>query len=213
MKQKDNSKTTGLDLGKGDEQTIWKNFVNDNQDALSQMYEAYSQKLYNYCRQFDSDDSLIWDVIQDLFYDLIRRKKHLAIPNSVTAYLLSSVRRKIIERLEQKKKAKEQSFDPDKHAFQVQISEENELIKRELSSEQKQRLEKACNELPVKQREAILLKFYEGLSYEEIAQVMDMTKNKSARALVYRGLQSLSIKLSDMDPKKGLAVLYTISMV
>jgi hypothetical protein len=37
---------------------------------------------------------------------------------------------------------------------------------------------------------------FEGLSYEEIAQIMAMTKVKSARALVYRALESLSEDLT-----------------
>lgn len=213
MKEKNSNKAKKIHPEKSHEQAIWRDFVEDDQDALSELFSTYSKKLYNYCRQFSSNDPLIWDVIQDLFYDLIRRKKSLTLPDSVTAYLLTSVRRKILDRLQKEKKLAVQAFDPDRHGFQIQISKENELIKQELSMEQKGLIEKACNELPVKQREAILLRFYEGLSYEEIAQVMGMTKNKSARALIYRGLESLSTKLSHFDPKKGLAVLYTISMV
>lgn len=213
MKEGKTNKIKGQGSEGINEQAIWKDFVNDDQDALSQIFRTYSKKLYNYCRQFTADDALIWDVIQDLFYDLIRRKKNLTLPDSVTAYLLSSVRRKLLERLQKERKVDIQTFDLDRHAFQIQLSKENELIRNELSLEQKEVVEKACNELPVKQREAVLLRFYEGLSYEEIAQVMGMTKNKSARALIYRGLESLSGKLSYFDPKKGLAVLYTISMV
>lgn len=196
-----------------DEQKVWESFMTDDPEALSEIFRVYSNKLYNYCRQFTPDDALIWDVIQDQFYDLIRRKKNLTQPNSVLAYLLSSVRRKLVSRLQHDKRVGLQSFDPDRHAFQIQISKENELIDSELTRQQKDVIEKACNELPVKQREAILLRFYEGLSYEEIAEIMGMTKNKSARALVYRGLASLSSKLSPFDPKKGLALLYTIAMV
>jgi RNA polymerase sigma-70 factor (ECF subfamily) len=49
----------------------------------------------------------------------------------------------------------------------------------------------ACNRLPVRQREAIALYFFEQLPYKEIARVMGMGKVASARILVYRALHSL----------------------
>src|SRR5690606_25688256 len=59
------------------------------------------------------------------------------------------------------------------------------------SNEQITLLEKACNTLPERQREAIILYFFEELSYAEIAEVMNIGKISSTRALVYRAIDSL----------------------
>ena len=60
-------------------------------------------------------------------------------------------------------------------------------------------IQRKLNLLPVNQREVILLHFYEGLSYEEIANIMSI-KVRSARALTYRALESLEKQLL---PYKG----------
>ena len=60
-------------------------------------------------------------------------------------------------------------------------------------------LQDALNRLPEKQREAIILYFYENMSYHQISEIMQMTKVKSARALIYRALDSLTALLGKAD--------------
>jgi RNA polymerase sigma-70 factor (ECF subfamily) len=65
---------------------------------------------------------------------------------------------------------------------------------------------------PKKQRELLPYTF-EGLSYEEIAQIMAMTKVKSARALVYRALESLSEDLTiQQHVSQAITALWAICL-
>ena len=71
------------------------------------------------------------------------------------------------------------------------------MINSQMDSDQQQIIEEKLNELPPLQREALLLYFYEGLKYDQIAELLGI-QVKSTRALIYRSLQSLGDLLSPL---------------
>ncbi|MCK5371360.1 MAG: sigma-70 family RNA polymerase sigma factor, partial [Cyclobacteriaceae bacterium] len=42
-----------------------------------------------------------------------------------------------------------------------------------------------------RQKEAVIYFYYEGMSYQEIADIMGLQKVKSARKLIYRAIEAL----------------------
>ena len=64
--------------------------------------------------------------------------------------------------------------------------------------------------LPPKQRAAIVLRFYEGLSYREIAQLLGSGEN-AVRSNVFRALATLRIQLTDRPDEAARAVPSTIA--
>ena len=63
-----------------------------------------------------------------------------------------------------------------------------------LSEEERKIIHKQLNELPVIQREVIYLHFYEGLSYADIATVLNV-KGGNVRVMVHRALVKLREQL------------------
>jgi len=84
--------------------------------------------------------------------------------------------------------------------FEIIISPEINMIDQQQSEEKRRILSKAFQKLTEKQREAILLYFYEEFSYKQVAEIMGMGKVKSTRVMIYRAikvLQSSLIKVKD----------------
>src|SRR5690606_1187366 len=75
--------------------------------------------------------------------------------------------------------------------FPVQLSSETIYINQQIVEEQIVKLNRALQILEAKEREAIYYFYYEGLSYEQIAEIFDFSHTSSARRLVYRGLGRL----------------------
>ncbi len=122
---------------------------------------------------------------------------------------MKSFRNKIVATLIKNNKRKNAELSTnDEYSFLFTISAELKMINSQLDAEKKKLIEEQLNELPSLQREALLLYFYEGLKYEQIADLIGI-KTKSSRALIYRGLQSLREHLS---PHKGIAFLAAIFM-
>lgn len=64
------------------------------------------------------------------------------------------------------------------------------IIAQELNQEQAAQLKRAFDKLTAKQKEILYLRFYQGLDYEQIAEVLDM-KYQSLRNAVSRAIKNL----------------------
>jgi RNA polymerase sigma factor (sigma-70 family) len=77
---------------------------------------------------------------------------------------------------------------------QVESSIENSMILQQASLEQQNQLNRAISKLSIRQREAVYLKFYEHITYEELASVLDIDL-KSAYKLIGKAIDSLRTAL------------------
>ena len=151
---------------------VWKGFRRGNKQDYATLYEMHFALLYNYGFRMCGDASLTNDAIQQLFVKLWRRRKHLDASPAVKNYLLKSLRRMIIDLRQQ-----HQRFVSD-DTLGNQLSEEPYeflVIQGQATQEQQACLQQSLSRLTPRQREAIYLKFYEGLSYEEISTTMSLT--------------------------------------
>jgi len=90
-----------------------------------------------------------------------------------------------------KKESKSQLTDSfDQIPFDVELSIDELIIAQEMTEEQSQRLKRAFEKLTPKQKEILYLRFYQGLDYEQIADVLGM-KYQSLRNAVSRAIKNL----------------------
>jgi RNA polymerase sigma-70 factor (ECF subfamily) len=90
----------------------------------------------------------------------------------------------------------ESEADGDEYAslFRAQVPQPDDLLERE---ERAGAVRKAIESLPEKQRIAIILHRYEGMSYKEIAEVMG-TSVASVESRLHRAKEALAEKLADL---------------
>jgi RNA polymerase sigma factor (sigma-70 family) len=74
--------------------------------------------------------------------------------------------------------------------FNVNYSFQDNLIKQEITIETLDKLRKAIQNLTSGQKEVIYLRFEEGLSYQEISRIMEISV-ESVRKQVFRAISSL----------------------
>lgn len=173
------------------ESTVWLEFQRGSEVALGKIFDTFAHKLFNYGRQFTPDQEVINDAIQDVFYQMIKSRDKLGVAHSVKHYLYSSFRRRLLRLLKQRKKVVLETGWEMENGFQMSVDPDYYSISTQFTLDQREVLEAACNQLPVRQREVLALYFFEGLSYKEIADIMDFSQVKSARKLLYRALDSL----------------------
>jgi len=168
---------------------LWKSFKSGNESAFILIYETYFEKLYSYGRRLTSDEGIIKDAIQDLFIELRENRENLGDTDSIKFYLFKCLKRKIIRELESWVYKHEEL----KEGLPVEItfSHEQVLIDSQLDIEKTDRLNQALQGLSKRKREALYYLYYEGLSYEQIGDIMDLSHVKSARNLVYKALDFL----------------------
>lgn len=179
-----------------EDSSIWEGYKNGNEEAFIYIYSKYVKSLFNYGCHHSNDRDLVKDCIQDLFISL-KKKKNFGTVESIKPYLFKSLRREIIRALT---KASKYSLKGDIEFFQkfdITLSWDQKMIEDQFVEERKQTLMNSVNHLTEKQKEAVLYYFYEGFSYDEIAEIMDMTSAKTARKLIYRAIDNLRLVLSE----------------
>ncbi len=172
---------------------LWSDFKEGSKEAYTCIYEKYAAVLYNYGYKIAQDRELVEDCIQDLFIHLITHRENLSHTDSIKYYLYKALRREIIGKLRDRLKhpADELSIP---FEYEVVFSHEFLLIENQVSKERHENLLKALNELPPRQKEAIFLRFYDGLGYEELASVMGID-GRSAYKIIYKAIASLQKKM------------------
>jgi RNA polymerase sigma factor (sigma-70 family) len=171
------------------EQEFWKQFQQGNNDALSAIYTSYFDQLYNYGFRFTNDATLVEDSIQELFIKLMRNRNNLAVPGSVKAYLFTSIRFQLFDKLSQSRKTALQELN-ETTGFTADLYAEPGIILNEEENARNRKLKLALDSLTPRQREAVFLKYQEGLSYPEIADMLSLTQ-KATYKLIARAIQNL----------------------
>lgn len=180
----------------------WEKFKKGDKNAFDYIYYTYRQQLYNYGCHLCGDEELVRDCIHDLFTTLIKSKTRLGKTDSIKFYLLKAFKRKLVKSLQKQYNTKQRESIFSNENFRIRIDEESVSLDSTISKEVKALIQHAINKLPASQREAVILFYYEGLSYREIKDLMNLRNIKSARTLIYRAIASLTKKLKPVS--KGL---------
>ena len=168
---------------------LWNAFRAGEAQALATLFDAYYQALYHYGVKLTGDEELVKDCIQNLFQRLWRRREGLRAVQVVKPYLFKSLRRHLGDETKQRQRHR-YLLPAYTDSFEVTYSHEEFLIAQQIDAEQSARLLAALNQLSKRQREALYLKFFDGFSYERIAEVMTLN-TQSVRNLIFKALQTL----------------------
>lgn len=165
--------------------------------ALESLYKLYANALYNYGSKFSVDQDLIKECIQEVFVAIWTRRAQLGNPQNVKNYLFKAFRLSVFKKANLLQK--QVSYEETEHyPFRASLNIEEEMITAENNAALKERLEITLNKLSARQREVIFLKFYEAQSYEEIAEIMNISQ-KGAYKVMGRAIDALRDLLSKED--------------
>ncbi|WP_460639796.1 RNA polymerase sigma factor [Larkinella harenae] len=164
----------------------WQQFCEGDKTAFSEIAELHYSALHHYGTRFTPDRDLIKDCLQDLFLEIWEKRQSLSSIIAIKPYLFQSLRNNLIRRVRKQSCFSDLQDDdlPD------EISPESNWILQETDQLTSDRLKQAIDSLPKRQREALYLRYYEDLSYEEIATVMGLQRQAVANYLQY-GIQKL----------------------
>ncbi|MDJ1466764.1 sigma-70 family RNA polymerase sigma factor [Cytophagaceae bacterium DM2B3-1] len=186
----DFKKTDGQTNTLTEEALLWTAFKDGDQQAFSRLYYKYYRPLYNYGYTLFPEKELLKDTLQELFFEIWRDRQKLGQVYSVKLYLLTSFRRKLIYKINQQRKRNTFTHT---NVLQ-QESYEAELILTQTEVAQQTRLQQEMDKLPQRQKEALYLRFYQELSYQQITEIMKL-QYQTVRDLVHKALKTLREKL------------------
>jgi len=169
---------------------IWGEFKLGSVEVLIYMYHKYVDGLLRFGIQF-APREIVKDSIQDLFLYLKERKIHTDEVKNISAYLYKSLYRIIKKKVDYSKNISSFDMNSEVKNWRVVVSKEIKIIEQESSREREYRLQQSLDKLSVKQRQAILLYYYEGFTHNEVTDIMELKNKSSVRKLIYRALDTL----------------------
>ena len=189
------------------DQIIWENFLCGDDEAYTYIYREYSQALYAYGMHFTSDKGLVEDCIQDVFVKIFQNRKHLQSTDNIKLYLFISLKNKLFNIF--RKDIKYSQIDSLEPVFAAEYTIEDEIIENEKEQFLNEKMIRMLEVLSPRQKEIIYYRFVEGLSYEEICQIMDMNY-QSTQNLIQRSLKKLRTTFSQAEMQFVLLLLISM---
>lgn len=182
-------KTKNKPIHRIDDSALWSELKKGDEKSFSLLFEKYYEHLIRYGNSFSTHYEKVQDCVQDVFADIWLYKHSLNDTPNVKAYLLSSVRKRIA-RLHERDRIFNKTTSTDAIEFLFDFSIEHQLIVDESIVDKVTQLNKLINLLAPRQKEALYLRYHQGLSLEEIADLLEVNY-QSANNLLYRAIVSL----------------------
>jgi RNA polymerase sigma-70 factor, ECF subfamily len=169
---------------------------NGDKTALRILVDRYTPSIYKFSIRYTGDESLAEDICQEVFLKLYRYARRYKPGMPFKTWLFTIVRNTSVDLARSYTYRKIQSLDSrddtglleaTKHALAngAQTPEENYSSKQTT-----QMVASAVQSLPEKQRTAVILKYYEEMRTNEIAEVMETTVS-SVESLLVRAKRNL----------------------
>lgn len=187
---------TDINTNSNNDVLLWQAFKKGDSSAFEQLYKKYFKDLGRYGLRLNPDKDLVEDAIQDVFIDLWRRKEFLSDVENVKLYLYRATRNQFNRTIQ--KDIFEGSEDINNFLdYLGTLSSEQESIENESNQIRTRSIQNAMNNLSNRQAEAIHLRFYQGLSLDEIALIMKIQK-QVVKNLLSKSYIILKISLKNL---------------
>ena len=154
------------------------------------IYQKYYPLVFSNCKKRITNQSLVEDAVQSTFLLYIREQNKIHSNLSSWLYWASTNVCIVIKKNEQKQKKWLETKQEDEKIF----PENQDLQEKEIFAD----LSKVIDTLPKKKQEMLMMKYFDGMSYEQIANHFKSTE-EAARKTIERTLDNLKEKLDKKD--------------
>ncbi|HHV86352.1 MAG TPA: sigma-70 family RNA polymerase sigma factor [Petrimonas sp.] len=161
---------------------------------IASTYNEYLDTLYSYALHLGFDEQTAMDAIHDVFYKLCIHHSSLNEINNLKSYLFRALRNRLIDmrriNREDSTPFTAQGETEESLPFQLHVTIEDELIMKEDAEEIRQKVENVLDRLTDRQREIVYLRYIREQSYEEIAEIMQISV-AACRNLISKSITKL----------------------
>ena len=158
-----------------------------DREALAELIERYERPIRYFIRRLVNDADLADELFQDTWLTVIRKIDTLANPEKFAMWLYQIARNRVYEQFRRKKRVVELN-----ELLEAPDNPEDEI----LSFEDAARLHQCLGQLKPWQKEVLMLRFIESMSYDQIAEVLDCNVG-TVRSRIHHAKQALRKRLEE----------------
>lgn len=183
--------------------------------AVADLYDAYEQRLYGYCHRICRHPEDAADATQEAFCNVIQRLPGLDVANlNFGAYLFTAARNACMDIIGQRGRAEVTDEVPEDPFATPDVSIDPE--RAILTKDQQRAAREANDRLPETQRSVLAMREVAGLSYDEIAESLEMNSNavaqliSRARLNFHKQLRAGAVVIDPLDEAAQRAIELTV---
>lgn len=179
-------------MGTGDQsdEALEKAWKEGSSPAFAILFQRYHRRVYGFLLRFTRDSHLAEDLAQRAFLNLY--KKPPSGTGRFKSLLFTVARNEAINELKKRGRRGETDLESAPEGSAADPTPEVAARKREESD----RLAAALAELPEGEREVVLLRQVEGLTFREVCEVTGLSRD-AVRWRLARGLETLRLTLAE----------------
>ena len=180
----------GLDL-----QSVIERARGQDSEALGEIYRRYVQRVFGLCRYMLDSRESAEDATSEVFLKLQRSIESYDGSIPFPKWLLRVAGNQCIDALRRRQRGRRVIVVEEGAAVIEATSSEPSPLGAVISTEERTHVRETIARLPENYRVPLILRYYSELSYDEIAQKLDLERNYVA-ALIFRAKQELRRRLA-----------------
>lgn len=181
-------------MGPETDEALMERFCNGDNAALETLFDRHAGGVLAFLRRMVRDSALADDLLQTTFLSVVRSADRYRRGSPVTPWLLTIAGNAARDSL-RRTQLNVESLEPNEAAFENAAASQAEPSDPAV----RRRIEAAFASLPAQQREAVLMHKVHGLSFDQVAEALDITST-AARIRAHRGYEKLRELLGDLAP-------------
>lgn len=168
-----------------------------NHPAFRQLVERHQDTVVGTVTKMLGNNTDSEDIAQMVFIRVWKHAKHYKPDNKFTTYLYTIVRNLVYNETRRRSRKRTVSTDQreDEHHLQHPSEDSTRPDNTLLESELRGAIDAAIESLPENQRLAVIMRRYDNIPYEEIAEVLEISV-PSVKSLLFRARTTLRESLS-----------------
>ncbi|MCB9399376.1 MAG: sigma-70 family RNA polymerase sigma factor [Acidobacteria bacterium] len=176
----------------GEDQTHISAFLAGDEAAFNQLVLKYRKPVYAVAYRFTQNHEEADDLAQETFLRAYQSLVHFRGDSSLKTWLLRIVSNLSLNHLKSGRISKDSGGEPEEHALAADPTGLNQI----LEDEERLALRKAIAKLPPKQKETLMLKTFQDLTCEQVAEIMQCSIG-TVKANLFNAVQKLKNMLGE----------------
>lgn len=172
---------------------------NDSESAFEEIYNRYWKQLFGFGMGRLNQREIVEGIVQEVFIDFWSRRKTLNINHSLASYLFSAVNFKVINQYKARSVREKYVEKQKSQNLEFGFSIDDVIQFKDL----KLTIKGIVNKFPTQRKKVYKLRFNKELSYQEIAETMEISVSTVEKHLM-RALKDLRISLRELTLTYGL---------
>ena len=156
-------------------------------DQLGLLFERHNRPLYGFFYRLTADGPISEDLVQNVFVRMIKYRHTYKGDGKFTTWMYHMARNLFADHY---KKQKRMGYREDPEATDKYLVNEVNAEQVRIQQEQLDLLQLAMNQLSPEKKEVLVLSKYQGMRYQDIADVLDITET-AVKVRIFRALKDL----------------------